>query len=270
MKYLTSTLLILCLITLTTSFSPQKQAKVMKKQGFVFVPSGATTVDGINLTINGFYMQAGEVTNKEYRTFLEDLKAKGKTAEYEVANVQSEKWILPFSSLEEMKEHYFTHPAFDNYPVVNISQQAARLYCTWLEEQLKANGVGAKVRLPEKAEWVYAAHGGIQGSIYPWEGNELRNKKGIYLANYKTSSLSEDGAYMTAISKSYFPNGFDLYNMSGNVSEWISTDGETKGGNWWSEPEYLRIDAAQEFPYSTEASPFIGFRTVVTVTSLVK
>lgn len=242
----------------------------MKKMGFVYIPSGTTTVDGKALTINGFYMQQGEVSNEEYRMFLADLQAQGKTEAYEIANVRSEKWLLPNSDMETIKNQYFTHEAFSKYPVVNVSQEGARLYCAWKEEKLKEVGVTAKVRLPEMAEWVYAAHGGVPGSIYPWVGSELRNSKGIYLANYKTEKMSDDGGYLTTISKSYFPNGYDLYNMSGNVSEWISTDGQTKGGSWWSEPEYLRIDAPQEYPYSTDASPFIGFRTVVTVTDAVK
>ncbi len=254
------------LLTAATSPVGNQPDKILKKQGFVRIPSGATLVDGKDVTVQSFYIAAAEVTNKQYRIFLDSLKAQGKTEELKIADVRSEKWIMPNSQMEAFEQHYFTHPAYDEYPVVNISQQAATMYCTWLEQQLAAKGLQVRVRLPEKVEWVMAARGGHAGNIYAWNGTELRNKRGIYLANFKTEHLADDGTYITAISRSYFPNDYGLYNMSGNVSEWLSTPGICIGGNWWSEAEYLRIDAPPEFPNAADASPFIGFRPVITAT----
>ena len=97
-------------------------------------------------------------------------------------------------------------------------------------------------RLPTEAEWEYAALGLVgnskderitQRKKYPWNGNYLRSddKKhyGTFVANFKrgrgdymgiAGSLN-DGADITAEVGSYYPNDFGLYNIGGNVSEWV-------------------------------------------------
>lgn len=260
--------LLLCVITIglfTSAGMPDRKFdRICKKAGYVYIPSGATIVDGKTVTIQGFYMSAGEITNEQYRVFLDSLTARGDSSKLKDAAVHSEKWRLPNSSMEAIEQQYFYHAAFDHYPVVNISQEGARLYCAWLEEQLKAKGLQVKVRLPLKSEWVMAARGGHSGNIYPWSGDHLRDSKGLYLANYKTEKSADDGGYLTTISKSYKPNDYGLFNMAGNVSEWISDTGTALGGNWWSEPEFLKIDAQPEFPMASDPTPFIGFRPVFT------
>ena len=92
-------------------------------------------------------------------------------------------------------------PDFPNHPVIGVSHSDARAYAKWVGR-----------RLPTEAEWEYAARGGIDGSKYGI-GEKLEEGQ----ANTKTAKLDGPVAVMT-----FKPNAFGLYDMVGNVREWVA------------------------------------------------
>ncbi len=253
---------------------------------FVFVPSGSTILDDKPISIQSFFMSKGEVTNKQYRLFLADLKSNGETEKWQKAQVDSAKWTIDFKNEAFMKS-YFNHTAYDNYPVVNITKEGAEIYCEWLTKRIriKTGKDQLIVRLPLRAEFVRAAKGSDETNPYAWNGPYIRNEKGMMRCNHlqtenffitrdeqtnelkliqtdlktKSSQASTD---VTAPSISYWPSEFGLHNLNGNVSE-LTKEGLSVGGDWQS-PEYdVRNESSRTY---IGARPWIGFRPVFTYT----
>ena len=284
-----------CLICL--SVSAKKSPKIKTIDGFVFIPSGTFETGESIVSIMSFWMSECEVTNAQYRAFLSDLKTQNRTEDFQKSLPDTNAWQMKQIYLDPMVTQYFNHPAFDNYPVVNISNEGANLYCKWLAEKLKTelgSDLSITVRLPRSTEWTYAASGGLERAVYSWSGPYLRDAKGCFLANFKSigdenittiDSLPQlindvsaqyfvDGAELIAPSKTYLPNAFGLYNMSGNVSELVEKYSEVSdlgsmflghvaiGGNWNSTGYDIRITS--EIPFE-KANPFVGFRPIISV-----
>jgi|GEM_PF-1171426 len=295
----------------TTQLAVQKKKKQMidalvsvDKDVYAYIPMGTFNSHGTTKSVQAFYMQRNEVTNLEYNTFLNDLVLQGRYEEYDKARIRTEVWNteFPYSVNEPMERHYATHPAYDNYPVVNITAEGAELYCDWLttETHKMYGGKGKKekfvndLRLPADLEWEYAAKAGSDTAIYPWPGKFVRDAKGTYLCNFSplvTDSLGKtyhnfniDGAFHMAVTGSYKPNAYGLYNMAGNVAEmvWVhenskffSTDSmridyKAKGGSWFSTEKDILIESSQEFENGKHPTPLIGFRPVMTYLKLGK
>jgi sulfatase modifying factor 1 len=149
------------------------------------------------------------------------------------------------------------------------------MYCEWLTKTYnstpKRKFKKVHFRLPNENEWELAARGGDSLAKYPWKGEFLRTKKGLYLCNFarykndssrieRKSNNSED---ITATVNAYYPNGFGLYNASGNVAEMISDKQVVKGGSWQSTQEYLTIKSKQS--NDGNPKPTVGFRYFVDV-----
>jgi formylglycine-generating enzyme required for sulfatase activity len=114
-----------------------------------------------------------------------------------------------------------------NYPVVHIAYEDAEAYAKW-----------AGKRLPTEAEFEYAERGGLDRAPYAW-GKEF-TPGGKFMANtfqghFPEKDTGEDGHIGASPVGSYKPNGYGLYDMSGNVWEWTSD---------WYRPDYYETLAA--------------------------
>ena len=255
-------------------------------------------------------MDEFEVRNIDWREYTNWMKAVfGKTAPKLVQKAQPDVtvWREEMAYNEPYLQNYFTHPAFDQYPVVGVTWEQAMDYCQWrtdrvnelaliragvilppnfsnLEKQTSQDSIAntfvfntqkylkqdsyqppvgknskkdlygknrkvdmsdgilfSDFRLPTEAEWEFAAYAitsgknGMvpEGKIYPWSGSQVRNptkrQMGLMMANFVrgrgdmmgTSGSLNDKATITAPVDSYYPNDFGLYNMAGNVNEWV-------------------------------------------------
>ncbi|MGK0414611.1 MAG: sulfatase modifying factor 1 [Polaribacter sp.] len=203
------------------------------------------------VTVNGFYIDITEVTNKQFKTFAEATKyitVAERKIDWEEMKSQvppgtpkPDDAILQPGSLIFNKnvnavvnminyQQWWTwkiganwkHPegpassieGKDDYPVVHIALEDALAYCKWSNR-----------RLPTEAEWEAAAQGKNSDAIFTW-GNDTR----ILDANANTwqgvfpiKNESTDGFEFISPVKSYPANSIGLYDMTGNVWE-ITSD----------------------------------------------
>lgn len=237
--------------------------------------------------IKGDFLWAAqtEVSNFHYIEYLSYLRQNNELDKLKAMTPDTTVWRMPSGFSEKFVEYYFRHPAYRDFPVVGITQLQAEAYCEWLEERLNESYAKnlkhpvqkVDVRLPTEEEWKLAARGGDPQAIFPWKSDDMRSTdkkiKGAIQANYTRgneynldySSCLNINADITAPVKSYWPNAFGLYNMSGNVAEMLQEKGRTQGGSWASRAPYLEIDANDEYAGFTNPSPEIGFRYFIEV-----
>jgi formylglycine-generating enzyme required for sulfatase activity len=112
-----------------------------------------------------------------------------------------------------------------DHPVVHVSFNDALGYCAW-----------AGKRLPTEAEWEFAARGGLTRAAFPW-GDELEpageHRMNVWQGRFPTDNTLGDGYMGTCPVDAFPPNGYGIYNVTGNVWEWTSD---------WFDPTFRGYD----------------------------
>ena len=232
---------------------------------------------------NGIYWSKSEVSNIEYKDFLMGLIEEGKADLVPKYAPDMKVWLSDTSFVNPYAEYYFSHPAFNQYPVVGISHEAATEYCAWMTRKCHARvGHTAKrpteqnftFRLPTEEEWRSVARGEAKNDAWIAGGYHYpRDHKGRFLFNHRLGEgdyagivngnpKDYEGYMITAPVVSFPETSNGLYNISGNVAEMLAEAGMAKGGSWRHLAEECQIESVQEYDGPQD---WLGFRFVLAV-----
>ena len=250
------------------------------------------------VNVSAFYMDKYEVT-KDFWDEVANWAAEhgydiwsghvlGKGANHPVVYVswyQAVKWLNARSEKEGLTPCYYTSSAQSEvYRRGNVDVR---------NDWVKWGGCG--YRLPTEAEWEYAARGGVEGHRFPWsDTDEIQHSRANYYSSdrysYDTSptrgfhpTYARDPQPYTSPVGSFAPNGYGLYDMAGNVWEWVwdwynegyytfspgadprgpasGSDRVLRGGGWDNYAIYCRV-AFRSSTAPDDSRRNIGFRAV--------
>lgn len=265
-KYLVIALFLCSMYAITSCTNDVKKSLNSKApQGMVWV-EGKTFLQGAKqgdryamplekpahrVTVDGFFMDITEVTNKQFKEFVEQTKYVT-IAEREIDWEEIKKQLPPntpklhdsilqpgslifnkkVTAVVNMNNYSqwwtwkiganWKHPSGpdstieekDDFPVVHVAYQDAIAYCRW-----------ANRALPTEAQWESAAQGNNTTSIFTWGNDDtiLNSYANTWQGDFPTKNNSKDGFEFIAPIKSYPPNSIGLFDMTGNVWE-ITSD----------------------------------------------
>ncbi len=184
-----------------------------RKKVYTLMPAGETSVNDTMVKVQSFYIKNSEVTNFEYRTFLNDLLVQGNYDDYLLAAPVKDGWKAV--GIPEFDNVYFESEKYNDFPAVNMSRKGAELFCHWLSTEMNSAIDKKEIKgqyiayfdfyLPNNIWWIYAARAGDTTAIqYPWEKYVkqpgVQNNIGCYLCdlNYSISKnkLAPEGPAM--------------------------------------------------------------------------
>jgi formylglycine-generating enzyme required for sulfatase activity len=169
----------------------------------MFVPAGDFTMGSEDFDneepihtvyLDAFWMDKFEVTNALYKKC-----------------VDAGKCTRPNQTSSSTRGSYYGDASFDNYPVIYVDWNQAKMYCEWVGK-----------RLPTEAEWEKAARG-TDGRVYSW-GNTFDASK-LNSAEGNKGDTTQVGAYSSGASP------YGIMDLSGNVWEWVA--------DWYGENYYM-------------------------------
>jgi sulfatase modifying factor 1 len=227
---------------------PQDQGAPEGPKGMVWIPAGTFKMGSVfggadgrpihQVTLGGFWMDATDVTNAQFKAFVDATgyvtAAERPTDPREYPGAVPEMlapgaivFVPPAHavSLDDAAQWWRWRPGANwqhpdgpgstlagrgDHPVVEVTWHDAAAYARW-----------AGQRLPSEAEWEYAARGGLDQAAFVW--GDAEHPGGKWMANIWTGDFP-----LTPV-KTYAPNRYGLYDMSGNVWQWTLD---------WYQPDY--------------------------------
>jgi gliding motility-associated lipoprotein GldK len=220
--------------------------KLIYRYSYVDLKAAAKSSKGLEQPLSNFLVSQTEAVYPDSLVWMRDF---------------SYSYNEPFTRL------YFSHPSYNQYPVVGVTWKQAIAFCHWRTNNSnfyldKGNKKDEKIdgiyRLPTEAEWEYAARGNSKtNNMYPWGSPYTRTKEGRLLANFKPgrgdyfgSDAKNDNIYTSKV-QSYPENAYKLFDMAGNVAEWTSSVYYEGGYNFMGDfsPD-LQYNAKEDDPIS--------------------
>lgn len=242
------------------ALSAAAPAQSASPPGMVWIPGGEFIMGGDDplarpdesprhrVRVRGFWMDATEVTNAQFRAFVEAtayVTVAERPVDWDLLKLQlpegtpkpSDEMLQPGSLVFTPPDHAvdtsdfsqwwswvhgasWRHPegpgstidGREDHPVVHVAFEDALAYCAW-----------AGKRLPTEAEWEFAARGGLDGKVNVWGDAPIDARRAnTWQGEFPAVNTAEDGFAGAAPVKRFPPNGYGLYDTAGNVWEWCS------------------------------------------------
>jgi formylglycine-generating enzyme required for sulfatase activity len=204
--------------------------------------------------VDGFWMDRAEVTNEQFARFVRSTgyvtvaERTPTSAEFPTAPrenlVAGSVVFAPPPEPVPLDNHFrwwsyvehasWRHPrgagsdlrGREHYPVVQVAYEDAQAYARWADKAL-----------PTEAEFEFAARGGLAGKLYAW-GDDLRPggrwMVNIFQGHFPDRDTGDDGWAGLAPVASFPANGYKLYDVAGNVWEWVA--------DWYAPDYYASLD----------------------------